>query len=40
MYIKKLKCRGEGQKQERVPLQMATQATMYYKYTKDLKLKV
>ena len=30
----------EGQKQEQVHLQMATQATMYDKYTKNSKLKV
>ena len=40
IWKKTLKCRGEGQKQEQVPLQMETQATMYYKYTKNLKLKV
>ena len=28
----------EGQKQEHVPLQMATQATMYDKYTKNFKI--
>ena len=40
-YItKKTKMPSEGQKQEQVPLQMATQATMYYKYTKNSKLKV
>ena len=29
----------EGQNQEQVPFQMATQATMYDKYTKNLKFK-
>ena len=28
----------EGQNQEQVPLQMATQATMYDKYTKGTKM--
>ena len=30
----------EGQNQEQAPLQMATQDTMYDKYTKNSKLKV
>ena len=30
----------EGQKQEQVPLQMVTQATMYNKYIQNSKLKV
>ena len=39
-YIKKTKMPREGQKQEQALLQMATQATMYDKYTKNSKLKV
>ena len=36
---KKTKMPREGQNQEQVPFQMATQATMYDKYTKNLKFK-
>ena len=39
-YKKNTKMPREGQNQEQAPLQMATQDTMYDKYTKNSKLKV